>query len=49
MYGAWWRPESAYKYLSDTNYNYTTRYGESFQDIIQRARNLVNKNEESNS
>lgn len=49
MYGAWWRPQSAYEYLSNANYNYITRYGESFQDVIQRARNLVNKNGKGNN
>lgn len=43
MYGAWWRPESAYAYLKNPNYDFKTKYGESFQQIIQRARNFVNR------
>jgi hypothetical protein len=31
MYGAWWRPESAYAYLKDPNYDFKTKFGESFQ------------------
>lgn len=49
MYGAWWRPESAYAYLKDPNYDFKTKFGESFQQIRQRARNLVNKDGESYS
>lgn len=49
MYGAWWRPESAYAYLKDPNYDFKTKFGESFQQIRRRARNLVNKDGESYS
>lgn len=49
MYGAWWRPESAYAYLKDPNYDFKTKFGESFQQIRRRARNLINKDGESHS
>lgn len=49
MYGAWWRPSSAYQYLQDPNYNITTKYNENFQKIRQRARNLVKNYGKSNS
>lgn len=49
MYGAWWRPESAYAYLKDPSYDFKTKFGESFQQIRRRARNLVNKDGESHS
>lgn len=41
MYGAWWRPESAYAYLKDNTYNYTTKYGESLSSIRKRAQDLI--------
>lgn len=47
MYGAWWRPASAYAYIKDPDYDFKTEYNESFQQIIQRARNLLNRNEKS--
>ena len=43
MYGAWWRPESAFKYITDKNYDYTTKYNESFSDIIEKARTILRK------
>lgn len=49
MYGAWWRPESAYAYLNNSNYDFKTKYNESFKQITQRARNVVSKYEKSNS
>lgn len=49
MYGAWWRPASAYQYLKDPNYDITTKYNENFQKIRQRAQNLVRKNGKGNS
>lgn len=49
MYGAWWRPESAYVYLNNPNYDFKTKHNESFKQITQRARNLVSKYEKSNS
>lgn len=47
MYGAWWRPASAYNYIKNPDYDFKTKYNESFQQIIQRARNLLNRNEKS--
>lgn len=41
MYGAWWRPESAYAYLKDDKYDFKTQYGESLSGIRQRAQNLL--------
>ena len=49
MYGAWWRPESAYAYIKNPNYDFKTKYNESFQQILQRARNIVNGYGKSNS
>lgn len=49
MYGAWWRPSSAYKYLKDPNYDFTTEYNENFQKIRQRARNFINNYGKGNS
>ena len=49
MYGAWWRPASAYQYLLDPNYDITTRYNENFQKIRQRAQNIVRNNGKGNS
>ena len=49
MYGAWWRPASAYAYINNPNRDFKTKYNESFKQITQRARNLVNKYEKSNS
>lgn len=49
MYGAWWRPASAYQYLKDPNYDITTKYSENFQKIRQRARNFVQNYGKSNS
>lgn len=49
MYGAWWRPSSAYQYLQDPNYDFTTKYNENFQKIRQRAQNLVRNNGKGNS
>ena len=43
MYGAWWRPASAYAYLENPDYDFRTKYNESFQQIRQRAHNFVNK------
>lgn len=41
MYGAWWRPDSAYKYLKDNSYDYKTKYGENFSQIRKRAQDLL--------
>ena len=41
MYGAWWRPESAYAYLKDNKYDFKTKYGESLSGVRQRAQNLL--------
>jgi hypothetical protein len=49
MYGAWWRPSSAYAYIKNPEYDFKTEYNESFQKILQRARNLLSKYGESNS
>ena len=49
MYGAWWRPESAYNYLTNPHHNFATKYNENFQQILQRARNLLNTYGESYS
>lgn len=49
MYGAWWRPESAYAYLKNPDYDFRTKYNESFQQILQKARNLVNSYGKSDS
>lgn len=40
MYGAWWRPQSAYAYIKDNTYDYKTKYGESFSGIRKRAQEL---------
>ena len=40
MYGAWWRPSSAYKYITNPNYNYTSKYDEDFLTIRNRAAKL---------
>ena len=40
MYGAWWRPSSAYKYITNPNYNYTSDYNEYFLTIRNRAAKL---------
>lgn len=40
MYGAWWRPASAYNYIKNPNYNYTSKYHEDFLTIRNRARKL---------
>ena len=37
MYGAWWRPKSAYNYITNPNYNYTSDYNEDFLTIRNRA------------
>lgn len=42
MYGAWWRPQSAFAYIKDKNYDYTTKYNEKFSDVIGRAKALFN-------
>lgn len=49
MYGAWWRPSSAYQYLKDPNYDFTTEYNENFQKIRQRAKNFIRNYGKSNS
>lgn len=41
MYGAWWRPGSAYKYLKDNSYDYKTKYGESLSQIRKKAQDLL--------
>lgn len=43
MYGAWWRPTSAYAYINNPDYDFKTKYNESFQQIIQKARNYLKK------
>lgn len=40
MYGAWWRPASAYNYITNPNYNYTSKYYEDFLTIRNRASKL---------
>lgn len=40
MYGAWWRPTSAYNYITNPNYNYTSKYNEDFLTIRNRASKL---------
>ena len=40
MYGAWWRPQSAYAYIKDNTHDYKTKYGESFSNIRKRAQEL---------
>lgn len=40
MYGAWWRPQSAYAYIKDNTHDYKTKYGESFSGIRKRAQEL---------
>ena len=42
MYGAWWRPSSAYAYLKDPDYDYRTQYNESFSGIRKKAQDLLN-------
>lgn len=49
MYGAWWRPDSAYAYLENPQYDFKTQYNESFQKVIQKARNLLSTYGKSNS
>lgn len=49
MYGAWWRPNSAYAYIKNPKYDFTTEYNESFQKILQKARNLLSRYGKSNS
>lgn len=41
MYGAWWRPSSAYTYLSDKKHDHKTQYNESFSRIRKRAQDLL--------
>lgn len=41
MYGAWWRPGSAYAYLKDDKHDYKTQYNESFSRIRKRAQDLL--------
>lgn len=41
MYGAWWRPSSAYAYLKDDKYDYRTQYNESFSGVRKRAQDLL--------
>lgn len=41
MYSAWWRPESAKRYIEDNTYDYRTRYNESLCDIRKRASDLL--------
>lgn len=40
MYGAWWRPQSAYAYIKDNTHDYKTKYGESFSGVRKRAQEL---------
>lgn len=40
MYGAWWRPQSAYAYIKDSTHDYRTKYGESFSSVRKRAQEL---------
>ena len=42
MYGAWWRPSSAYAYLKDNTHDYKTQYNESFIGVRKRAQDLLN-------
>lgn len=41
MYGAWWRPSSAYAYLKDAKHDHKTQYNESFSKIRKRAQDLI--------
>ena len=41
MYGAWWRPASAYAYINNSDYDYTTKHNERFSDIRRRASEIV--------
>ena len=41
MYSAWWRPESARRYIKDNTYDYRTRYNESLSTIRKRASDLL--------
>lgn len=41
MYGAWWRPASAYAYLKDNTYDYKTKYNESLSGVRKRAQELL--------
>ena len=41
MYGAWWRPDSAKKYIQNPSHNHSTIYNEDFQTIRQRAKDLI--------
>ena len=41
MYGAWWRPSSAYTYLKDNTHDYKTQYNESFIGVRKRAQDLL--------
>lgn len=43
MYGAWWRPGSAYAYLKDNKYDFKTQYGESLSGIRKKAQDLLNQ------
>ena len=41
MYGAWWRPSSAYAYLKDDKHDHKTQYNESFTRVRKRAQDLL--------
>lgn len=41
MYGAWWRPGSAYAYLKDDKYDFKTQYNESLSQVRKRAYDLL--------
>ena len=41
MYGAWWQPEAARRFIADPTYDLTTKYGESFSEVHQKAIDLL--------
>lgn len=41
MYGAWWNPASAKQFITDPTYDLTTKYGESFSMVRQKAIDLL--------
>lgn len=38
LYGAWWHPGDMKKYLKDNTYNRITKYNESIQQMLKKAR-----------
>jgi hypothetical protein len=41
MYGAWWQPAAAKEFISNPTYDLTTKYGESFSAVHQKAIDLL--------